>query len=308
VRALQATGDANALVKLGDVDDPAPAPDEALVTVQAFSLNRGECRRLLGASPGWVAGWDVAGTIAAAAADGSGPAEGTRVVGLVQQGAWAERVAVRTDRLCPLPDGMSFQVASTLPVAGLTALLALRRGGQLLGKRVAVTGATGGVGPFALQIAALSGAHTTAIVSSPDRTEGLPARGVDQVEVGLDEDGPPFDVILDSVGGPLLAGALARINPGGAIVTYGNSSAQPTTFNVMGFYRRNAAALSGFFLFAELDADPPGGRHLATLADLVAEGRIDVGIDMERRWEDGSAVVRALLDRKVRGKAVLTLG
>ncbi len=308
MRALLATGEQAALVDLGEVGEPEPARNEAVVSVQAVSLNRGECRRLLSASPGWVAGWDVAGAVAKAAADGSGPAEGTRVVGLVSEGAWAERVAVRTDRLSPLPGEVSAEIASTLPVAGLTALLALRRGGQLIGKRVAVTGATGGVGVFALQLAALEGAHTTAIVSSPDRTEGLPARGVDEVEVGLDAAGLPFDLILDSVGGPLLAAALTRIRPRGAIVNYGNSSAQPTSFDVTEFYRRNGAALSGFFVFAELDVDPPCDRHLTTLAKLVADGRIDVPVDVRRSWEDAAVVVRALLDRQVRGKAVLTMG
>lgn len=309
MRALLATRDPAAPVALGEAPEPVPAPDEAVIAVEAVSLNRGECRRLLSAEPGWVAGWDVAGRVAAAAEDGSGPAAGTRVVGLASAagGGWAERVAVPSHLLAELPDGVAPAVASTLPVAGLTALLALARGGALLGRRVAVTGATGGVGGFALQLAALAGAHTTAVVSDPERVVGLPSRGVAAVEAGLDGGGEDFDLILESVGGSLLAAALTRVRPRGEVVTYGSSSAEVTAFDVATFYRRNRAGLSGFFLFAEVDLDRPGGRHLATLARLVADGRLEVPIEAEHPWTDAAAVVRALLDRKIPGKAVLTL-
>jgi NADPH:quinone reductase-like Zn-dependent oxidoreductase len=307
VRALVATADTATPVALLTVPEPRPRADEARVAVEAVSLNRGECRRLLTADSGWVPGWDVAGVVVDAAADGSGPPEGRRVVGLVDQGAWAERVAVRTDRLAVLPDGLSAVAAATLPVAGLTALLCLARGGQLLGKRVAVTGATGGVGVFALQLAALTGAHTTAVVSGPDRTTGLPEQGVDEVEVGLDRGDGRFDLILESVGGPLLAAALTRIAPGGRIVTYGNSSGQPTTIDIAAFYPRHDAALTAFRLFEDLDAHGGGSRHLDTLATLLDAGLLDVPIDVERPWGEGAKVVRALLDRRVAGKAVLTV-
>jgi NADPH:quinone reductase-like Zn-dependent oxidoreductase len=271
------------------------------------SLNRGECRRLLSAKAGWVPGWDVAGRVVAPAADGSGPPAGSRVVGLADAGGWAQRAAVPTNRLSEIPADLSAVAASTLPVAGMTALLALRRGGQLLGRRVAVTGATGGVGGFALQLAALAGAHTTAVVSSRDRTRGLPFRGVDAVEVGLEGDGADFDLVLESVGGALLAAALGRVAPGGLVVTYGGTSAEDTAFPVTTFYPRNGAALSAFQLFRELDRDRPGGRHLATLAGLVVGGHLDVPVHTEHSWDEGARVVRALLDRQIPGKAVLTI-
>ena len=107
-----------------------PDRDEVSVRVTAISLNRGETRRALQvAEVGWRPGWDFAGIVETAAGDGSGPEAGTRVVGILPSGAWAERVNCRSHAVAVLPDGVSDTQAATLPVAGLTALHALRQGG-----------------------------------------------------------------------------------------------------------------------------------------------------------------------------------
>src|SRR6266851_10129885 len=145
MRALVATSDPLAPLEIRAVDEPSPEANQSLVEVRAVSINRGELRLLAARPAGWRPGQDIAGVVVQTAADGSGPPVGTRVVALVDQAGWAEQVGVPSSRLGVLPDGVSFAQAASLPVAGLTALRALRLGGMLLGRTVLVSGATGGV-------------------------------------------------------------------------------------------------------------------------------------------------------------------
>jgi NADPH2:quinone reductase len=307
MRALLARPSAPHGLELGEIDSPRPGYDQALVTVRAVSLNRGEARYLPRREEGTVHGWDVAGVVEKAAVDGSGPAEGERVVGLVSEGAWAEQAAVPTARLAGLPDEVSFEDAATLPVAGMTAVRALELAGPLLGRRVLVTGASGGVGRFAIQLARDGGAHVTGVSSSPERAEGLAEIGADEVVPELAAEGEPFDVILESVGGASLAAALARVAPWGTIVNFGNSSSEETTFDVSPFYSLPGARLIGMRIFDELDRRGSGVRDLRLLAGRVAAGRLDTQIGVTRSWHEAGPTLEDLIERRVRGKAVLTI-
>ena len=307
MRALLARPSAPHGVELGEIDSPRPESDEALVAVRAVSLNRGEARYLPRREEGTVHGWDVAGVVEQPAADGSGPAEGERVVGLVSEGAWAEQAAVPTDRLAALPDEVTFEDAATLPVAGMTAVRALEVAGPLMGRRVLVTGASGGVGRFAIQLARDGGAHVTGVSSSPERASGLADLGADEVIPELTAEGEPFDVILESVGGASLAAALARVAPWGTIVAFGNSSGEETTFNVSPFYALPGARLIGLRIFDEVDRRASGVRDLRLLAERVAAGRLDPQIGVTRSWREAGPTLDDLIERRVRGKAVLTI-
>src|SRR6266404_8958585 len=223
-----------------------PDRDEVAVKVSAISLNRGETRRALQvAEPGWRPGWDFAGVVESAAADGSGPKPGARVVGILPSGAWAERVNCRSHAVAALPDAVSDAEAATLPVAGLTALHALRQGGLLLGRKVLVDGASGGVGHLACQLAMAAGAFVWGHVRRDEHGAAVAEWCGERVVVGRElaaaKPHGPFWLILDSLGGPALSAALSMLQPGGTCVTFAVSDAGSATFESREFFGAGGA-------------------------------------------------------------------
>jgi NADPH:quinone reductase-like Zn-dependent oxidoreductase len=306
-RAVVVDPEAPGRLVLRPVGDPAPGRAEAIVRVRAISLNRGEVRRASMAPAGWRPGWDLAGEVARAAADGSGPRVGARVVGILPEGAWAEHVAVPTHALAELPARVAFGQAATLPVAGLTALRALGRGGLLLGRRVLVTGATGGVGDFAVQLARLAQAHVTASARRDDQAPVLRHLGAHEVVVGEEVPAAPkYALIVESVGGRTLGTALGALEPGGTCVSLGVSASAEVTFDARQFFLGGRATLSGFYLFAELEKEP-ASAGLRRLADLVATGQLAPHIRVARPWTEVAQAAEELIARRFSGKAVLTL-
>ncbi|BBX38311.1 alcohol dehydrogenase [Mycolicibacterium mageritense DSM 44476 = CIP 104973] len=303
MRAIVFDPQAPAKLRFDEVAEPPVADSQVLIDVHAIALNFGELhfidhmRR-----PGEVPGWDSAGVVVQAAADGSGPPEGARVVGFSGEAGWAERRAVATDNLAELPEFVEFDEAAALPVAGVTALQALRALGPVVGRRVLITGASGGVGRYAVQLAARAGAHVVAAVGSPARGEGLEQLGAAEVVVGVDGVEPVFGV-LDNVGGKLLAQAFSLVSDGGSVQSIGMASNEPTTINFEHERRLgNRKRLEPFTVRAPFQAD------LDYLLTLLADGELDPQIGLRDSWDNIAAAAEALLNRKVAGKAVLRVG
>jgi NADPH:quinone reductase-like Zn-dependent oxidoreductase len=238
------------------------------------------------------------------AEDGSGPPAGSRVAALTDEFGWAQRVAVPGHRMAVLPDNVSFAQAATLPVAGLTALRTLCHGAPLLGKRVLITGAAGGVGTIAVQLAARSGARVTAVIGRPERAAGLKDQGALEVIQGIDSAQGRFGLILESAGGASLAHAIKLVEARGTVVVYGNSSGEPTTLAFADFRGALNSRVQSFGYFTS-EAEDRFAPDLALLLSLIAEGSLRPQIGVERSWRDIAAVAEQLRDRRVAGKAVL---
>ena len=142
MRALVADSSAPGRIALSDVPEPDPAPGEVLVEVRAFSLNRGELRMLGTAADGWRPGWDFAGILQSDVEQG--PRQAPAWSASRRAGHGRNGLRFRQAWIAELPDGVSFAQAAALPTAGLTALRILRLGPAILGRRVLVTGASGG--------------------------------------------------------------------------------------------------------------------------------------------------------------------
>jgi NADPH:quinone reductase len=295
---------------LKPVELAAAAPDEVTVRVTAISLNRGEVRRATSqGQAGERPGWDFAGVVEERAPNGSGPPVGSRVVGLLPSGAWAERVRAPSHSVATLPEAVTDAQAATLPVAGLTALHALRQGGLMLGRKVLVDGASGGVGHLAVQLAAASGALVWGQIRRLEFRSAIAESCGERIVLGADLKAAaphgPFDMIVDSLGGAALAAGLTMLAPGGICVTFGVSESPTSTIASGEFFRVGGVKLYGLILFHELRRVEPAADGLALLARLVAGRVLRPHIAVEAPWTEIGPVARQLLDRTFAGKAVL---
>lgn len=293
---------------LRETPAPAPQPNQALIRVEAFSLNQGETRTAFDATTSYIPGWDFAGVVEKAAADGSTPNAGARIFGFVTQGSWAEYIVAPGGQMAEIPEPVSYAQAASIPVAGATAITCLEVIGDLPGRRVLITGAAGGVGRLVCQLVADAGAEVFVISRRPDllqrlQGDGIAPAGVFRTMTDAKAAGE-YDVILDSVGGDTLGTGLTALAPGGICVNYGNSSRQPTLINVRAagwsFQRRRC-----IWLGRELPTDCPA--VFANLIGLVKQGRLRTSIDAELPWTRATEAAERLLQQRVDGKIVLSV-
>jgi NADPH2:quinone reductase len=304
MQALRGASEADGLVRLVEVGDPTPADDEVVVQVEALSVNRGEIM-LLRAGREDPPGKDIAGRVVRTAADGSGPPVGTRVVGHPEHSGWAELAPVPADRVAPLPDEVDAVTAAALPLAGTTALGLVRDAGPLYGRRVLLTGASGGVGHYVVELGAAQGARITAVARNLERGARLLDLGAEAVVHDVADAEGPFDVVMESVGGVTFDVAYHRLRADGLMLWFGQASGEPVTIDYFDF---TGPWKSTIRRFSHTVAPVPLATDLATLVRLVADGRLHPELGLVADWSEAADALRAVADREVRGNAVLTVG
>ncbi len=277
-----------------EVPVPTPAADEVLIEVAASSLNALDWHFLTG-TPYFlrlveglrrpkrlIPGADVAGTIVAVGADVTGYRVGQRVFGECNGGGLAPYLATSEVGLAVIPDGVSDEAAAATPVAGLTAIQALRTHGKVQpGEHVLVNGAAGGVGTMCVQIAKALGATVTAVCSTGN-VEMVAGLGADEVVDYRTEDfvagGARFDVMVDNVGSRTPKENLSVLRPGARYVAVSGPKSN-RWLDPMRYVARMALALwradASFHQFVA----SPNDEDQALLAEMLADGRIVPAID-----------------------------
>jgi NADPH2:quinone reductase len=299
MRALIVSHDSAGPVRFADVDEPRPAADEVVVGIHHIGLNFGELKHSELWPDGAIHGHDASGVVLEAAADGSGPGVGTRVALGMAPYAWCERVAVNASWLGVVPESVSLADAAAIGIAGVTPLRVLRTR-SVLARKVLITGASGGVGHFAVQLAALAGAEVTAQAGSPERAAGLRELGARRTVTDLSTVEERFDLVLDTVGGPQLTRIWQLLANGGAIHLVGSASGQGTTFPAGALFAFGAPRTINTYGDATATS-----TEMGELLGLMAEGRLSAPIGRRGAWTDIDDAVQALFAREVRGKIVL---
>jgi NADPH:quinone reductase-like Zn-dependent oxidoreductase len=310
------------VLRLTEIDTPTIRRDEVLVRVHAASVDRGTWHVMAGLPyPIRIAGFglrrpknsnpgrSLAGTVQAVGADVTGVKPGDEVFGICS-GSFAEYARVRTDKLCPKPENLSFGQAAAVPISGLTALQAVRDHGRVrAGQKVLIVGASGGVGTFAVQIAKAYGAEVTAVCST-SKVDGVRAIGADHVidytRTDFADGQYRYDVILDIGGNRRLSHLRRALTPGGRLVIVGGETDGRW---LGGIDRQLRAHLLSPFVGQKLGTfvASENAEDLMALRELIESGKVSPAIDRTYPLSEVAAAIRYMLDGRTRGKLVITI-
>jgi len=304
MKAWIVTPHAECRLTVEDVALPRPRPQEALVGIVAFGIERDDAHMLLRWDPGGCPGREFAGIVLEAAADGSGPPRGTRVVGLVDGGAWAERVAAPTSTLVPVPETMSTLLAATLPIAGICARRTVELASCHETSRVLVAEAAEPMGSLQVQMAARRGAHVTAVAETPDATEWLQRSGATEIVPSLADAKGSFDVLFQPFARARLTESISKTVPNGTVVVSGYGSVAPTSEERLDLMGQHPARV---LTFMNDTPDEHTGQHLQRVVNDVAQGHVVPWIGRVDTWENLRDAVHALRHDSLLGKAVLCI-
>jgi NADPH:quinone reductase-like Zn-dependent oxidoreductase len=312
-------GDADVL-RLAQIGTPEIAGNEVLLRVHAAGIDRGTWHLMTGRpyllrlAAGFrkprnrVPGLDVAGTVVALGSAVTRFALGDEVFGF-SRGSFAEYAVAREAKLARKPANATFELAAVVPVSGVTALQALTAGRIKPGQRVLITGASGGVGSYAVQLAKALGAEVTGVCSTA-KLDLVRSLGADHViDYSADDfadGGGRYDLILDIAGNPSLARLRRALAPAGTAVLVGGEQGGSWTG---GMDRQLRALALSPFLRQRLTMCTTRQRSadLERLAELIDAGKVTPSLDRTYPLDQGPQAMRHLVAGKARGKVAVTL-
>jgi NADPH:quinone reductase-like Zn-dependent oxidoreductase len=288
------------VLEIGELEQPAPSEHEVLLRVRAASVNPLDWR-MKSARPGV----DVAGEIVAVGKGVQGLRPGDAVFGAAK-GAFAEYACALDSKLALKPEAVSFEQAASVPIAGLTALQALRNKARVqMGQKVLINGAAGGVGTFAVQIAKAFGAHVTGVCSTKN-VEFVRSLGADCVIDYTREDFTQkterYDLLLDNVGNRKLAAMKRVLRPKGRCVIVGAPKKMSAVFAwLLKVFTRSWLLRENFqFLIANINRD-----DLATFAELITAGKVTPMIDRRYPLSETADALAYAEEGHARAKVVI---
>ncbi len=310
------------VLRLAVVEQPTSAAGDVLVRVHAASVDRGTWHIMAGLPyPIRVAGFGLrrpkhlnpgrsfAGTVVVVGSDVTGFEPGDEVFGSCD-GSFAEYARVSTDKLATKPSTLTCTEAAAVPISALTALQAVRDHAQVTaGQQVAIVGASGGVGSFAVQIAKAFGAEVTGVCSTA-KVDLVWAIGADHVVDYTDEDFADgehrYDVILDMGGNRRLSHLRRALTPRGRLVIVGGETDGRW---LGGTDRQLRALLLSLFVTQQLGTfvSSENADDLMVLRDLIESGDIAPVIDRTYPLSDTARAIRHLIGGNARGKTVITV-